>query len=342
LASAISAEATDISNLYTSPTNAASSSATRSKEIGNAYVFQAPGAMLPYLIAFLLVSIFGEESIGREKLALTNFQYFLLNFIGLVPSCAIATLALRHSNQISKLSPIKESSEGELNGKSKDALSFSVACRDSYNRRNLLGCGVCWFLYDIALYGTSLNLPELLSSIFNSESSSKSLVSNIWHDLIVSSLAIPGVLVGLCSLNRIGIRKLQIYGFIVICVTSSLLAASSAYGVDDILLLVLSCLLIFSLNWGCSFSTYILPMEVFAPTVRTTFHGFSAGIGKFGGFIGGLLFSFLGEVNISLTFGICSLTSLLGVWMTHSFISTTKCRKSCSRPASIGDGHVIL
>lgn len=305
-------------------------------------MFQAPGAMLPYLIAFLLVSIFGEESIGREKLASTNFQYVLLNFIGLVPSCVIATLALRHSNQISKLSPIKESSEEELNGKSREALSFTVACRDNYNRRNLLGCGICWFLYDIALYGTSLNLPELLSSIFNSESSSKSLVSNIWHDMIVSSLAIPGVLVGLCSLNRIGIRKLQIYGFIVICVTSSLLAASSAYGVDDILLLVLSCLLIFSLNWGCSFSTYILPMEVFAPTVRTTFHGFSAGIGKFGGFIGGLIFSFLGEVNISLTFGICSITSLLGVWMTHSFISTTKCGTSCSRPASIGDSDAII
>ena len=43
-------------------------------------------------------------------------------------------------------------------------------------------------------------------------------------------------------------------------------------------------------EWGPNTTTFLYPAEIFPVTVRTTAHGFSAGLGKFGAFIGAFIF----------------------------------------------------
>ena len=54
--------------------------------------------------------------------------------------------------------------------------------------------------------------------------------------------------------------------------------------------------------------------------MRSTFHGFSSGCGKVGGFIGGFFFSVLYDRSITLTFLVCAFLSFIGVWLTWGYV----------------------
>lgn len=67
-------------------------------------------------------------------------------------------------------------------------------------------------------------------------------------------------------------------------------------------------------------ATYVLPIEVFPTTVRSTFHGWSAGMGKCGAALGSFLFTKLNAVSVTLTFTVCIGCCIVGVFITHYFI----------------------
>ena len=273
LASAFSAEAADSST-------SVMSSGNRAREVANGFFWQTPGAIMPYVVSLALLLVMGEDSTGRDKLLTTNFQYVVLCGIGIIPSL-ITLILVRSQEQHAQL----ESSSRKYDRLRHERISLKVAIRDKQNQMNLFGCSICWFLYDVILYGTSVNLPQILSFVF---AKTEDLIVSSWHDLIVSLVGIPGILCALYSLDYFGVKHLQIAGFTAIGIASAALSLSISgiLSVGRLTLVFFCCTLMFSLNWGCSLSTYVLPMEVFDRNIRSSFHGLSAAGGKLGGFIG--------------------------------------------------------
>jgi sugar phosphate permease len=70
-------------------------------------------------------------------------------------------------------------------------------------------------------------------------------------------------------------------------------------------------------EFGPNTTTFVMPSELFPTEYRTTGHGFSAGIGKVGAFLGTLLFPIvIASVGFNRTFIIISAISFAGILTT--------------------------
>lgn len=67
-------------------------------------------------------------------------------------------------------------------------------------------------------------------------------------------------------------------------------------------------------------STYVLPIEVFPKNVCSTFHGWSAGMGKCGAALGSFFFTKLNAVSVALTFTVCIACCTVGAFITNNWI----------------------
>ena len=73
----------------------------------------------------------------------------------------------------------------------------------------------------------------------------------------------------------------------------------------------------FFTEFGPNMTTFVLPGEVFPVSVRATGHGISAGIGKFGAFIGVFLFPVLNSsLGLRGTLLLTAFVSVLGALLT--------------------------
>ena len=98
--------------------------------------------------------------------------------------------------------------------------------------------------------------------------------------------ALPGYILAVWKMDRIGHRRLQFIGFAVMAVGFLLLGA-----VPLLTTAVAPFIAIFGISYlftefGPNTTTFVLPSEVFPVNMRTTGHGLAAGIGKLGAFIG--------------------------------------------------------
>ena len=105
--------------------------------------------------------------------------------------------------------------------------------------------------------------------------------------------AVPGYMLAIARLDRIGHRKLQLVGFAVMALCFLIIAA-----VPGMTTMVVPFLLVYGVSYfftefGPNMTTFVLPSELFPVSMRTTGHGISAGIGKLGAFIGVFLFPVL-------------------------------------------------
>jgi len=98
--------------------------------------------------------------------------------------------------------------------------------------------------------------------------------------------AVPGYLMAVMRMDRIGHRRLQFIGFSVMAVLFVTLAAVPPLTEHVGPFLALLGLSYFFIEFGPNTTTFVLPSEVFPVSVRTTGHGISAGIGKLGAFVG--------------------------------------------------------
>jgi len=199
----------------------------------------------------------------------------------------------------------------------------------------LIGTGFSWALYDFIYYGTAFNQPEILASVLGNDDDDDLIVSS-WRNVIVGAMGIPGVICAIKMMEPMGGPKpLQSWGFVLIGIASMMVAFfyESEDNEDDDNSsgafrkwggFVSCCLLIFSLNWGCNVSTYVLPIEMFPKDVRSSFHGVSAGMGKLGALLGSFCFTKLNAISVSLTFSVCLLSCVMGVLITWLFIDPAR------------------
>ena len=98
--------------------------------------------------------------------------------------------------------------------------------------------------------------------------------------------AVPGYLLAVAKMDRIGHRRLQFIGFSVMAVCFTVLAIVPALTQHVAPFLAILGLSYFFIQFGPNMTTFVLPSEVFPVSMRTTGHGVAAGIGKLGAFVG--------------------------------------------------------
>jgi MFS family permease len=134
---------------------------------------------------------------------------------------------------------------------------------------------------------------------------------------IFAVAAVPGYMLAIARLDRIGHRKLQLVGFAVMALCFLIIAA-----VPGMTTMVVPFLLVYGVSYfftefGPNMTTFVLPSELFPVSMRTTGHGISAGIGKLGAFIGVFLFPVL-QTSLGLrgTLALTAGVSVLGFALT--------------------------
>ncbi len=184
------------------------------------------------------------------------------------------------------------------------------------NRRllvTLAGTAGCWFLLDYAYYGNTISTPRIIALVNPGASETVTIAIQL---AIFAVAAVPGYLLAIARMDRIGHRRLQLIGFVLMSACFALIGLVPGMTTAVAPFLLVYGISYFFTEFGPNVTTFVLPGELFPTQVRATAHGISAGIGKFGAFIGVFLFPVLQESlglrgTLLLTAGVAVLGALL-------------------------------
>jgi MFS transporter, PHS family, inorganic phosphate transporter len=154
----------------------------------------------------------------------------------------------------------------------------------------LAGTAGTWFLLDYAYYGNTISTPQILSLI----SPGASVTHRIALQLAIFAVAaVPGYILAIACLDRIGHRRLQLIGFAMMAACFGVIAAVPGLTTAVAPFLLVYGISYFFTEFGPNMTTFVLPSELYPAEMRATGHGISAGVGKLGAFIGVFLFPVL-------------------------------------------------
>ena len=195
----------------------------------------------------------------------------------------------------------------------------------------LAGTAGCWFLLDYAYYGNTISTPQILGLISPHASTTTKIALQL---AIFAVAAVPGYVLAIAWLDRIGHRRLQWTGFAVMALCFLIIAAVPGLTTTVAPFLLVYGVSYFFTEFGPNMTTFVMPSELYPVAMRATGHGISAGIGKLGAFIGVFLFPVLSSSfglrgTLLLTAGV----SVLGMALT--FVLPEPARRSLEdMPAS--------
>src|SRR5947207_10417171 len=161
------------------------------------------------------------------------------------------------------------------------------------NRRWLIllaGTAGTWFLLDYAYYGNPISTPQILGLI----SPDASTMTKIAIQLAIFVVAaVPGYVLAIARLDRIGHRRLQLLGFAMMGLCFLVIAVIPGVTTRVVPFLLVYGVSYFFTEFGPNMTTFVMPSELYPVSMRATGHGISAGVGKLGAFIGVFLFPIL-------------------------------------------------
>ncbi|CAD6336793.1 unnamed protein product [Miscanthus lutarioriparius] len=180
------------------------------------------------------------------------------------------------------------------------ASSYGLFSRRFLRRhgRDLFACASAWFLLDIPYYSSTLFQSQIYRPWFPPAEHVNAFQEafNVakFQAIIAVASSIPGYIVAVLLIDRVGRRRLQMAGFFLMAVF--LFALAGPYDrywrghATDAWYIVLYALTFFSANLGPNTTTFILPAELFPARFRSTCHGISGAAGKLGALIGAIGF----------------------------------------------------
>jgi MFS transporter, PHS family, inorganic phosphate transporter len=263
----------------------------RGKLVGMVFGTQALGLIIGPLIALaLLGSGASDDIVWRVLLGL-----------GAVPAAAVVYLrsrmpeSPRYQAQVQGRTDTAAAMVPGLTVSGPAAASAPKVRLRSFlaNRRWLVilaGTAGCWFLLDYAYYGNTISTPQILSLITPHASTMTKIALQL---AIFVVAAVPGYLLAIARLDRIGHRKLQFIGFAMMAVCFLIIGAVPGMTTVVAPFLIVYGVSYFFTEFGPNMTTFVLPSELFPVSLRATGHGISASIGKLGAFIGVFLFPVL-------------------------------------------------
>ncbi len=163
-------------------------------------------------------------------------------------------------------------------------------------------------------YGNTISTPQILGLISPGASTMTKIALQLGIFVIA---AVPGYILAIARLDRIGHRKLQFIGFAMMALCFLIIAVVPGMTTTVAPFLIVYGISYFFTEFGPNMTTFVLPSEIFPVAMRTTGHGISAGIGKLGAFIGVFLFPLL-QTSLGLrgTLLLTAGVSVLGLALT--------------------------
>ncbi len=184
------------------------------------------------------------------------------------------------------------------------------------NNLRLLGTAGSWFLLDWAFYGNSISWPLVMKSVIPNATFIQGLALST---IVFVVFAAPFYWLAAFSMDKLGRKFIQILGFLGMAICYLIISLTSFAGY---MLIPAMFVTIFGLSYvftefGPNVTTFVYPSEVFPTPVRGFGDGISAGTGKFGAFLGTLLFPFLMmTIKVQGTFMVLVIISFLGAILT--------------------------
>ena len=177
----------------------------------------------------------------------------------------------------------------------------------------LIGAAGAWMLLDFCYYGNTISQPEIIK-LANPHASE--LTTILLQLGIVVVFAVPGYIVAILLLDKVGRKSIQLLGFAMMALMFLLIGLIPGVSTTLAPFLILYGVSYFFTEFGPNMTTFIYPAELFPTHVRTTGHGISAGCGKLGAFIGAFLFpdilaSHLGLRGVMVISGVVAAAGLL-------------------------------
>jgi MFS family permease len=248
--------------------------------------------------------------------------------LGAVPAAAVLYLRLlmpespRYQAHVQgwakQASQIGDLTSGPVSGVALGGPSQELGLRAFLTARRwlvtLAGTAGCWFLLDYAYYGNTISTPQILSLISPHASTTGKIALQL---AIFAAAAVPGYILAIVFLDRIGHRRLQWIGFAVMAACFLVIAVVPGTTTTVAPFLLVYGVSYFFTEFGPNMTTFVMPSELYPVAMRATGHGISAGIGKFGAFIGVFLFPVLqSSLGLRGTLLLTAGVSVLGLALT--------------------------
>jgi MFS transporter, PHS family, inorganic phosphate transporter len=267
----------------------------RGRLVGLVFSTQALGLIVGPLIALGLLGA------GTS----TDLTWRLLLGLGAVPAAAVIYLrrkmpeSPRFQAQVLGQQEAAEEqmhalSKGAVRGNGVAAKRHQMGLRSFLSDRRLLltlaGTAGCWFLLDYAYYGNTISTPQIITLISPTASEMTTIAIQLGIFVVA---AVPGYILGIARIDRIGHRKLQLSGFLMMALCFAFISIVPGMTTLVVPFLAVYGLSYFFTEFGPNMTTFVLPSELYPVSLRATGHGISAGVGKLGAFIGVFLFPIL-------------------------------------------------
>jgi PHS family inorganic phosphate transporter-like MFS transporter len=292
----------------------------RGRLVGLVFSMQALGLSVAPLVALILLS----SGIGD------GLTWRILLGLGAVPAAAVVYmrskmpespryLAQVRGETARAASEVAQFSNGVITGPMEPAtpghrMRLAQFLRNPRMLVLLFGTAGSWFLFDYAYYGNTLSLPSILKEVNPAATLQMKLA---WSLGMFVLFAVPGYLLAVMRMDRIGHRRLQFIGFSVMALAFLTLALVPALTSHVAPFLAIFGLSYFFVQFGPNMTTFVLPSEVFPVSVRTTGHGMAAGIGKLGAFVGVFLVPVLQQhIGLRGLLAVAGISAILGFLVT--------------------------
>jgi MFS transporter, PHS family, inorganic phosphate transporter len=275
----------------------------RGRMVGLVFSAQAVGLIIGPVVALALLG-------GGVGPALT---WRILLGLGAIPAAAAVWLR-RKMPEPPRYHQARVGSRPEIGTR---APAQGVGLRSFLASRRLLvllaGTAGCWFLLDYAYYGNTISTPQIIALITPHASQTTTIAIQL---AIFAVAAMPGYALAVWRMDRIGHRRLQLVGFIMMGACFAVIGVVPGMTTAVVPFLLAYGISYFFTEFGPNVTTFVLPGELFPTRFRATGHGISAGVGKLGAFIGVFLFPVLQHSlglrgTLLLTAGISVLGALL-------------------------------
>ena len=275
----------------------------RGKLVGMVFGTQALGLIVGPLVALALLGAGTSDDLAWR----------ILLGLGAVPAAAVIYLrrkmpespryqvqvqgqAAQAAAQISAFTDgqVSGNGAGRVNGHGAPAARQELGLRAFLTDRRwlimLAGTAGTWFLLDYAYYGNTISTPQILSLISPTASTTTKIALQL---AIFVVAAVPGYLLAIARLDKIGHRRLQLLGFAMMGLCFLIIAAVPGLTTAVVPFLLVYGVSYFFTEFGPNMTTFVMPSELYPVSMRATGHGISAGVGKLGAFIGVFLFPIL-------------------------------------------------
>jgi MFS transporter, PHS family, inorganic phosphate transporter len=221
----------------------------RGKLVGMVFGTQALGLIIGPLIALALLGSGASDDVAwRVLLAL-----------GAVPAAAVIYLRCRMPESPRYRAQVQERALRAVRGEAPGPRPEAGLRAFLTNRRwliTLAGTAGCWFLLDYAYYGNTISTPQILGLI----SPHASTMTKIALQLTIFVVAaVPGYVLAIARLDRIGHRRLQLAGFAVMAACFLVIGAVPGLTTAVVPFLLVYGVSYFFTEFGPNMTTFVLP-----------------------------------------------------------------------------------